>query len=474
MSRGTPPAPPAVRAWEQLTIGSRWHIPAARRGSPVRGDAAAMDAMDMALVDGVYQPQWSSIVQSIDAEGQPTGELFWRLGGDGDYNGTEVQRLLLHAISGTTCPARTNTATDETNAQQWQRRCKTVTGFLGGTAAVVEFVLDKEDQSKWWPGPGHHYNRTSYVPGRGYVELSAVPAEIPPTPEECEEPYTGQTDPFEFGPRSYGINRGSSQIVTGIAVWDPSTGVWSRGCRLSNGPGGAGHFPVAAAEWNHTTGTLLMAGCPSSLTSTAIWEWDGVTDEPLAPSKSVAFTYDGSANKHTLFGIGAAIHWLEGDHYLFHNRWPANGLPRLLMLYDNSGAGAFAALDGTSGAAGSSDVINAAHAGGRQVMPVIDRAARKVYWLVPPAGSTLTGTWAPFRLYVSSFGSPLNGADLMNLVEVPVEGADALDKPWVDNDGGYGSRFGAVFDGHLWIVADAMVNGPVEGQKLAQLWRLPL
>lgn len=456
MSRGTPPAyVPGEVAWQNMSLTDCWIKAVGRTPNLHTHDSAAL-----ALDDYCPGLQWGDVVPEVDSSGLPTGVLYWRLGGDGDYTGNQVQLAFLGDISGSTIPVQTNLAVDSESAALWRNEIH-ISNTAGGTRKQGDVFAQKGGPyTVWQPAATHGYSTVSYVPGLGYIEdhRGAPGDEI--EPEENAVPYSGQTDPLEWGTASYGMNTGQRAMI----AWNRSggsAGLWRNACDLS----GTGFPDLPVAEWNPVSQTTVHVRGDNGSRS-MIYEWDGSSTPPQAVSGYLDVTIgEDTVGLVGNQGAGYGVVWrISATHYLIYDDGPLAG-PRKLTLWDRTSPNSITLLRGGAGNA----LIDAIPSGA-QLHLAVDYANAQVYWLLTPSGASADGGgYWPFRLYRSQV------SDLMNLVEVPVTGADDLDRYWIGGSNVSGNKCTFIYGGYLWHWGHSGSTVPGWGgaQQLA-VRRLPL
>jgi hypothetical protein len=437
-------------AWQTLTHGqSYWKPP----GRTPRLDLH--DAQPMALSSSCPAPQWGDVVAEIDTRGMPTGRVMWRLGGDGDYTGNEIHTAFLDQIANRSVPLQTNMAVDAASAQAWTNDIH-ISIIAGGTRKQGDIFCQKDNNGIWQPAATHGYSTVGYFPGLGYIEDPRGAANIVVTRQINPTPYPGQTDPYGWGTKSYGMTAG----VKAIIAWNrtgPNAGLWRVGTEL---PDTWSFMPIG--EWNPNTGKTLHIHVPSSMDRTAIYEWDGTASNPTLVVQNLLVSVDG-ARKPLVneTGLSAGVcHWLEGTKYILYNNYATALLPCFFTLWDRGSPNSATASRGANG--------NAAIDQSQLAQLTLDRVNRDAYWFVVPPGASPSNKRFPFRLYRSSFD------DLMNLIEIPVRDRDLMNY-FVIGNSSVASRQTVVYWGYLYVFGtDASSIGGWGGATNLQIRRLPL
>jgi hypothetical protein len=447
-------------AWQALANGQHWWK-TTNRGP----DTHLNDARPMTLTTTMPSMQWGDAVPEVDAiTGLPNGVVYWRLGGDGDYQGNEVNMAFLQEIAGTTVPLQTNMATNAASAALWRNDIHVQPQGGGGTTAHPHILADKDNLSVWQPAAIHGYSRVGYHPAVGYIEDHRGPDSLPIAPENNPWPYPGQAAPtIEVGLKSRLMQVGPQGIIS----WSRSggqAGLWVK--RVTSGNLPANWRSQVISDYNPTTGRVLIMHSPSSENLTFVYEWDGSSATFSVVTLSATVSWNGTRPLIGGFGTQAgAAWWLEGSEYVIYNNSSGGSQPHFMTRWNRSTTSG-TVLRGANG----NPLLESALDARVPVHVAFDRAHRTAYWMIPPPGTEaaahVQGRY-PFRLYRSHFG------DLMNLVEMPVRDRREP-RHWI---GGLNvaNRCSVVFGEYLYFFGTDGVNvGSWGGATNLRVSRLPL
>jgi hypothetical protein len=430
------------RKWANVTHGDRWINNFGRGSNP-----NTYGSSTPSQTDKIPLFAFGAWVEGVDNSGNPTGVLYHRIGGDGDYAGSEVVQIRLDQIgSGSTVPLQANLSTDLTTASEWKNRSWATRYPAGGTGSQSDICLNPANLSQWIPVPIHTWGVNSYVPGWGYVEDFAAPLNLP----------SGYDNLYGSIPWIEHLPTGANPLTTqALRFWSESganAGLWVKGPLK----GSIGRSFLA--DYNGASGKLIGFNKASNNYS-QVWEW--TPGGSLVVSGNAYVRHNGENKGVVPVSTDCAIFWLTGSKYLIvakgtgDNYWPG---PWIVGYDHATPAGEHTLYKGANGSA----ILD----GMSQVTVTIDRARQEIIWWCLPSSAIRYGN--AFYLYRSPISDP------MNLKRMYFVGEGGSESAFLDEIGGSGLRIGGCYDGYLYTMKKSGVMPVDDGDYAGQIIRLPI
>ncbi len=454
------------RKWEELTPGPHWYQAFTKFNPKATDDSTAHSQIAQ-----VPTPCFGNWVPETDSNGNNTGKVFIRAGGDGDYGGNEVTILRLDQLSGTTYPTQLNTVTSAADFANWHQRIRT--GFQqGSTTGASELLINPANPAEWAPVSIHTQFINSFVPGYGYVEDWISPTSLSTGgPRHLRSAYKAVNGSLSvaindssYSDGNWGNSFGMAQQLGGVSsslnVWSDTggnAGKWQRA--FVSGTGGRRRL----ACFNPTR-NLLLGYTEQSDGQAVFFEWTpGQPDFAEVKRMAAGEVINNDPGWTSAINPGgsnaSAIWWLEGDDYLIYRRYYSQPVTGFLKY--NRATRSMTRLRTSTG----SPILDAHFAAGKEGTAVVHRANREVIWVLFNAPSSA----ATLALYRSSFD------DLMNLRPMYVSNSSQTFNIGPDSQvASVGIKNGLAINGWLYLMTVGGAQYAGSNIKEAKVHRLPI
>jgi hypothetical protein len=430
------------RKWANVTHGQRWINNFGRGSNP-----NTYSSSTPSQTDKIPYFTFGAWVEGLDNSGNPTGVLYHRVGGDGDYAGNEVVQIRLDQIgSGSAVPLQANLSTDLTTANEWKNRIWCTRWPVGGTGGQSDICLNPANLSQWSPASIHTWGVNSFVPGWGYVEDFVAPLNLP----------SGYDNLYGSIPWIEHLTTGINPLTTqALRFWSETganAGLWVKG------PLKGSISRSTLADYNASVGKLI-GFTRNTNNYSEVWEW---TPGGSIVSRGNAYVRHNGENKAVMpVTVDSAAFWLSGTKYLILSKGTGDGFwpgPWIVGYDHATPAGEHTLYKGANGSA----ILD----GMSQVTVTIDRARQEIiWWCLPSAAARFTNA---FYLYRSPISDP------MNLKKMYFVGEGGVESQFLDEVGGSGLRIGAAYDGYLYTMKRSGTMPVDDGDPAGQIVRIPI